>query len=234
MRLRLTKVDEYQFLTCVKHEVWGSKSARFSDWKIGDFLAIIVDKQIAGLAEISGTSYYTKEIVWDNGLFPHRIPTKFNYLFDKEHRPNILGNIREALVNAWSTRYGWGILNQNLLVNSNAEIIINEIKSRQPQNNEIINNLELLLLDAKVKRESNPKKEKKEFIKNVEKQMDYNKEYDLPKSIDAPLQIPETLTPKEESLHSKAQYILSKIGHIVGCKNFIASNDRKRKLMKLI
>ena len=78
----------------------------------------------------------------------------FKYIFDKEHRPNILGNIREALVNAWTTRYGWGILNQNLLEDSNAEIMIKEIKSRQSQNEEIKENLDILLLDAKAKRES--------------------------------------------------------------------------------
>jgi len=39
----------------------------------------------------------------------------------------------------------------------------------------------------------------------------------------------EPLTKQEESLHSKAQYILSKNWANYGCKNFIASNDRKRK-----
>ena len=73
MRLRLTKVEEYQFLTCVKHEIWGSKSARFNDWKNGDYLAIIVDKQIAGLAEVSGAAFQSQEKVWDNGLFPNGI-----------------------------------------------------------------------------------------------------------------------------------------------------------------
>ncbi len=43
MRLRLTKIDEFQFLTCVKHQVWGSKTNRFKQWQRGDYLAIIVD-----------------------------------------------------------------------------------------------------------------------------------------------------------------------------------------------
>ena len=41
MRLRITKIDEYQFLTCLKHGLWGSKSARFKTWKVGDKLAIM-------------------------------------------------------------------------------------------------------------------------------------------------------------------------------------------------
>lgn len=223
MRLRLTKVDEYQFLTCVKHEVWGSKSARFSDWKIGDYLAIIVDKQIAGLAEVSGAPYQSQQRVWDNGLFPHRIPIKFKYLFDREHRPQILGNIRDTLVNAWTTRYGWGILNQNLLEDSNAEIIIKEIKARQPQNDEIKDNLDTLLIDAKAKRESLQNKDTKKVgrSKTVDKPL-------VQKVVEVTTDSPEPLTQKEESLHSKAQYLLAKVGQIVGCKSFIASNDRKR------
>lgn len=234
MRLRLTKVDEYQFLTCVKHEVWGSKSARFSDWQIGDYLAIIVDKQIAGLAEVSGLPFQSQEKVWDNGLFPHRISIKFKYLFVKEYRPNILGNIREALVNAWTTRYGWGILNQNLLEDSNAEIIIKEIKTRLPQNDEIINNLESLLLEAKAKRETELKKVKE--IEVTDKKRGRPKkqnEKPIAKTLEIFSQTPEPLSEKEESLHSKAQYLLAKIGQIVGCKIFIASNDRKRTFNKI-
>ncbi|OGG51979.1 MAG: hypothetical protein A3F84_15285 [Candidatus Handelsmanbacteria bacterium RIFCSPLOWO2_12_FULL_64_10] len=81
MRLRITKVDEYQFLTCVKNAVWGSKAARFNDWKVGDFLAITAEKAIAGLAEVAGEPYFSKKPVWDNGIFPHRIPLKLPMCF---------------------------------------------------------------------------------------------------------------------------------------------------------
>ena len=101
MRLRFTAVDEYQFLTCVKNEVWGSKSARFRDWQKGDLLAVVVEKQIAGLGKVSGEPYKSDKIVWDNGLFPYRVPIKFDYLFDKQHRPPVLGKIRDVLANVW-------------------------------------------------------------------------------------------------------------------------------------
>ena len=225
MRLRLTKVDEFQFLTCAKNEVWGSHSARFSDWQIGDLLAIIVEKQIAGLAEVSGAPFRSDKTVWDNGLFPFRIPIRFNYLFDKQHRPQILGNIRDALINAWTTRYGWGILNQYLLDETNTEIIVNEIIGRESQKSDMLQNIDSLLTDAKQNRvEKTTKKstgkvgrpKKSEVVINTISQNETTSEI-------------EPLTKQEESLHSKAQYILSRIGQITGCKNFIASNDRKRK-----
>ncbi len=225
MRLRLTKVDEFQFLTCVKNEVWGSNSARFSDWQIGNLLAIIVEKQIAGLAEVSSAPFKSDTIVWDNGLFPFRIPLKFKYLFDKDHRPHILGNIRDALINAWTTRYGWGILNQYLLDETNAETVIKEITIRESQKSDILEIIDTLIADAKLNRveeaykkatgkRGRPKKE--QMIIEIISQNETTIEI-------------EPLTKQEESLHSKAQYILSRIGQITGCKNFIASNDRKRK-----
>ena len=37
MRIRITKVDEFQLLTCLQHGLWGSNSARFKDWQIGAY-----------------------------------------------------------------------------------------------------------------------------------------------------------------------------------------------------
>ena len=54
MRLRVTSVDEFQFLTRVRRGVWGSETARFGAWKAGDYLAIPVNKAVAVLAVISG------------------------------------------------------------------------------------------------------------------------------------------------------------------------------------
>ena len=225
MRLRLTKVDEFQFLTCVKNEVWGSNSARFSDWQIGDLLAIIVDKQIAGIAEVSGVPFKSEKIVWDNGMFSFRIPIKFNYLFDKQHRPQILGNIRDALINAWTTRYGWGILNQYLLDEINAEIIVKEIIGRVSQNSDILQNIDSLLADAKQNRV-----EKTSKISSGKRGRPKKSAVVIETIIKSETIIEnDPLTKHEESLHSKAQYILSRIGQITGCKNFIASNDRKRR-----
>ena len=225
MRLRLTKVDEFQFLTCVKHGVWGSHSARFADWQIGDLLAIIVDKQIAGLSEVCGAPYKSDKVVWDNGLFPYRIPIKFTYLFDKQHRPQLLGNIRDALISAWTTRYGWGILNQYLLDEVHAKIVVNEITSRDSQNKLILQNIDNLIIEAKQNRQVKQPKErtgKRGRPKKIETPQDVKTQKEIPFES-------EQLSKQEESLHSKAQYILSKIGSITGCSNFIASNDRKRK-----
>ena len=43
MRLRVTPgLDEYQLLTCLQHDLWGSRRARFGRWQVGDLLAFRV------------------------------------------------------------------------------------------------------------------------------------------------------------------------------------------------
>lgn len=223
MRIRLTKVDEYQFLTCVQHGLWGSKSARFKKWNEGDYLAIIVDKEIAGLALVKGGPFQSQTEVWDNGLYPHRIRLDFKYLFENNNRPQILGPIRDTLVEAWTTKYGWGILNQEVLENSPAEKIMQEIKSRPNNHATILENLDTLLFDAKQKRElQNQESEKKRESKSKHQS-------DSQLVIISDVKDTEELTDREESIHSKAQYFLAKIGAVTGCDTFIASNDRNRR-----
>src|SRR5690348_11460441 len=95
LRLRMSKVDEYQFLTCVKNSLWGSRTDRFKDWQEGDRLVIFVGKYLAGLGHVSGKRYKSEDQVWDNDLFPHRIPVTFDVILLPEHRPPILGPIRD-------------------------------------------------------------------------------------------------------------------------------------------
>ena len=129
VRLRITKVDEYQFLSCLKHSLWGSKSARFKNWQKGDYLVFIVNKSLSGYAQVSGDPFTSREIVWDDGLFPYRIPIKFKYILTKSDRIPVLGEIRDILVLEWGNTYGWGILNQKLISDAPAEKIINTISS---------------------------------------------------------------------------------------------------------
>src|SRR5688500_10013656 len=160
MRLRVTSVDEYQFLTCVKHQVWGSKSARFSTWEEGDYLAILVNKAVAGLGVVSGEPYTSKQKVWDNGVFPHRIDIKFTHAFLTENRRPVLGPIRDVLIAAWGPKYGFGILNQQLVEGDAAETVINIIKGHPNHLSQIESQLDVFLAEAKLQRDT-PKKTKK-------------------------------------------------------------------------
>jgi len=193
--------------------LWGSRSARFRDWQEGDYLAIIVDKALASLAQVAGKSFRSEERVWDNNVFPYRIPIKFTHAFTKGQRIPLLGEVRDALISAWGHRYGWGILNQQVLEDPVAERIVKAIQSQPNNLPQIELNLEQLLQEAKQEREIASMKKKSKII--IEK-----------KEIQPPLE--KFATEEEESLHSQAQNALIKLGRITGCSVWIAPNDRNR------
>jgi hypothetical protein len=217
MRLRLTKVDEYQFLTCFKHSLWGSKVSRFKDWQEGDCLAFIVNKGLAGYAVVSGKPFHDTKVIWDNGLFPYRISIKFMHVLAREQRPPILGEVRDILTSAWGTKYGWGILTQQTLEGNKAETIVRAITSRQDNLTQIEADISALLAESKQERELSSKQAHSRRRTRV-----------VPEG-KSPLQPIEVFESKEEeSLHSQGESALVKLGKITGCSVFIASNDRNR------
>jgi hypothetical protein len=213
LRVRITKVDEYQFLSCLKHSLWGSKSARFKRWQKGDYLVFIVDKSLAGFAEVSGEPFQSHEKVWDDGVFPYRIPVKFRYILSKNERIPILGEVREILVAQWGNSYGWGILNQQLLTESPAERIINAFSSRPNNLIQTQSSIEEYLDQADMQRRLN------KTIKAIKAKRVSTEVAPLP---------PEKSAPEEDSEHSKAQNALIELGKITGCSVWVASNDKNR------
>jgi len=202
-RLRLTRIDEYQFLTCLKHSLWGSKSKRFGSWQLGDFLAFKVDKALAALAEVSGEPFYSREEVWHNDLYPHRIPIRFTHVLAEEDRVPILGAVRDALTSEWGPSYGWGILNQKLLTGNAAQTIVDEITSHPNSLAQFVADIDQLLLDAK------PSEPLEETDEGEEIQ-------------------PVKPRREREFAHSRAQALLIRLARITGCRAFIAANDRTR------
>ena len=154
MRLRLTKIDEYQFLTCLQHQVWGSDRVRFKDWKVGDYLVFIVDKAVAGLAQVSGESFFSDQLVWENNLYPYRIPIKFIQVMVPEHRPPVSGKIRGTITSEVGSQYSWLIITQRPILGNAAKNIIDSILSRPNDIGEIEANLDRLLAEAKAHRDA--------------------------------------------------------------------------------
>lgn len=212
MRLRLTSIDEYQFLTCLKNSLWGSKSDRFKDWQEGDYLAFIVGGVLAGLAKVSGKPFKSGEIVWDNGVFPHRVPIKFVHVLAMEQRSE-LREVRDVLISAWGPKFGWGILFQKALENDQAERIISSIRSHPNDLSKFESNMEQLLQEARRAREIASRKKKQKRREPI-------------KEIPSPVE--EFKTKEEESVHSRAQYTLIKLGKIMGYDVWIAPHDKNR------
>jgi len=213
MRLRLTSIDEFQFLTCLKHQLWGSKVYRFKDWEDGDYAAIIVDKALVGLAKVSGKPFQSKQRVWDKALYPNRIPLKFIHAMQPEHRLPVLGDIRDVLVSAWGPKYGWGILNQQLLTDTPAEIIIKAIRAQPNDLDTIQASIEQYLNKAKIERDIAEERKRKR-----------------PRKRPGEATVEEPVVSEEKgTAHSRVQSALIRLGQATGCSVYIAPNDRNRK-----
>ena len=196
----------------------GSKTARFRDWKVGDSLVFLVNKAVAGVAEVSGEPYVSKQRVWDNGVFPHRILVKFVHVLLPRSRPPVLGDIRDALTSAWGTRYGIGILNQSILPDAGAQVVLEAIRSCRNDLGEVRANLDSLLDEAKNQREA--------AQKQVRKRGRPRRQEPGP---EARVEVEPLGSREEESAHSRAQSALIRLGKLTGCSVWIASNDRNRQ-----
>jgi hypothetical protein len=219
LRLRITKVDERQFLLCLKHSVWGSRSARFKDWHKGDFLVVMVNKALAGLGTVSGTPFYSEAPVWDNGpIYPYRIPIKFLHILKQDQRPLVLGEVREILTSVWGPTYGWGIMNQSVIEGPQAEALINTITQRPNALSEIEQQLPILL------------EENSGAILNPKTAVPVATDAQVEKVMqNDPLNQENEEHQESESLHSATESALIKLGKVTGCSVCIASNDRNRQ-----
>lgn len=246
-RLRVTKIDEFQFLTCVKHGLWGSRSARFADWQTGDQLLVLVENAIAGLAVVSGAPFHSTLTVWDNGSFPHRVPITFKHAALPVNRMRVLGEVRDTLAGGFPLGGGWGlgILNQRLMEVTAANKLLSFIQSAPNDLEQIRADLDSLLASAKLKRDAKKVRGSKSPAHGAGKPAKA-----VPSAPVAPaalakeaaprvgsagkasaVSIPgvaseESAPPDAESVHSTAQALLIELGKTVGCSVWVASNDK--------
>jgi hypothetical protein len=223
MRLRLSSIDEFQLLTCLKHGLWGSRSDRFSEWEEGDYLLLTVNKSLAALAQIAGKAFKSSEKVWDNGLYPYRIPIKFAIAVEPQARPLLLGEIRDVLTSVWGPTYGWGILNQQLLEGDAAAKLVLAIKAAPNSIESFKQHLPDKLEEARLWRTSKAKTPAIQTQKSTTREIKAKVVAELPVTVD------EQPTPKEASAHHKTQDTLKRLGKITGCLVWIASNDKSKE-----
>jgi hypothetical protein len=149
MRLRITKIDEEHFLTCLKFGKWGSKQARFSNWLVGDLLVLLVDKAVAGMAEVSGPFEVSQQRIWRDALYPYRISIQFLYAFLPHSRPPTDGGIKNALKSSWGPYYGLGMVSQRLVDPDCAQRIVEAIRTHHSDLDEVQQKIDQLLREAK-------------------------------------------------------------------------------------
>lgn len=93
-------------------------------------LLFFVEKKVAALAEVAGEPFVSVDEIWDNGLFPYRVPLEFRFILDEDDRVPTGHVIKDHLMSAWGYNYGWGIQVKQPVPNPQADEILKYIYSQ--------------------------------------------------------------------------------------------------------
>lgn len=151
MQLRLAKVDELQFLRCIKDKYWGANRAQFSDWEIGDYLVFIINNSLSAFAVISGAPFVSKQRFSHKGAYPYRIPIQFVHIIFPENREPMSKELKQEINDIWEQGFEWGVENQLLLKDDPAENIIKNIRYKVNDLVKYEDELDMLIDAAKLK-----------------------------------------------------------------------------------
>jgi hypothetical protein len=212
MPTRLAKVSELNLLLAFRTRTWGSRKDAFKSWSIGDEIAFVVGKSLAGLAVVSGQSYQSKERIWPDDLYPYRLPISFKNLILSGDRPPLLGEVREALMSSYGAKWGFAMINQTAIP-PNAGLAIQAVFAGSPNHlREVEESLDSLIEEARIGHD-------------IEQQRPRVQE--VPSSAEVqPDAAPDLDSPQEETLHTRAQGALIELGRAARCSIWVASNDR--------
>jgi hypothetical protein len=113
MTLRFSQVKtEYQLLVSVANCLWASKQNKFSKWKLGEWLGILVKKELGVLAKVTGPAYHSNDILWEDDLYPYRIPIKIIKYYEPGSRLNCISEFERQFEDAFVS-IGFQIMTQN-------------------------------------------------------------------------------------------------------------------------
>jgi hypothetical protein len=108
--------------------------------------------------------------VWDNGLFPYRIPIEFSIAIMQERRITLTGEILDTLTSVWGRRYGWALVNKQPLEGKAAETIYEIVDDLPNELSAIERRLEILIAEAKLRRDIE-RRERRKVIEQRYRQM---------------------------------------------------------------
>jgi len=131
LRIRITSMDEKQLAVCLANSLWGSNRNIFKEWESGDILVFCINMEIVAAAKVSGAPDVSELPIWDNGVFPWRIPLTFTHYFYPNNRIPLSGEIRDMFFRKYGEKYGYVFLNKVIIESETANLIMGKITSNQ-------------------------------------------------------------------------------------------------------
>jgi hypothetical protein len=142
----------------------------------------------------------------------------FTHVLRPQDRPPILGELRDTLTEEWGPRYGWAILNQQMLESPHADIVVRAITSKPNALSEYHQALAERLDEARLKRaqvaQRRPRRARPPNTPSAEEPLE--------------LQDEPTISKRDASAHTKALNELISLGKITGCSVWIAADNHGR------
>lgn len=137
MKIRFSAVDEYNLLVSLKNGTWGSNVNRFRFWENGDLLVLRVKQQVACVLRVTGGFYRSEVPLWDNGLFPWRIPIELHSYFEPDRREGISYFTEACLLDSFGSKYGLALQNNKPLPFINATRFYTRLNQTENQNKHV-------------------------------------------------------------------------------------------------
>ena len=208
MATRLAKVSELNLLLAFRTRTWGSRKDAFKSWSIGDEIAFVVGKSLAGLALVSGQSYQSKEKIWPDDLYPYRLPISFKNFILSGDRPPLLGEVREALMSTYGAKWGFAMINQSAIA-QNAALAIQAVFASSPNHlREVDESIDSLIEEARIGHDIEQQRPRAQQVPGLVEPVQPDASSDLD-------------SPQEESLHTRAQGSLIELGRAARCSIWV-------------
>jgi hypothetical protein len=212
MAMRLVKVSsEENLLLSLQHGVWGARRDILRSWRPNDEIAFVVGKNLAALAQVTGSAFENTDLVWHDDEYRYRIPITFKHFTLAGERPPLLGDVREALIAAFGPKWSFAMITQTPILAHAADTIVRTFANAPNQLAEAQRALATLLDQASIAQEVE-KTSGRTIVSPVS-----------PSTPDAELT---DASAPEESLHTRAQGALIELGRAARCSVWVASNDR--------
>ena len=129
--MRLMKSKRWQsFEVARDNNVWANNKKRFSKWEVGEKLIMLIEEDGVALGEITGLPLYSEEVLWEDDLYPWRIPISFELITKGEEGEAIQRRLKEIIKEGYGPNYGililFGIKIPELLENDIFEFFSNK------------------------------------------------------------------------------------------------------------
>lgn len=105
----LVSSNKLNYLICIKHGLWGSRTNKLKNWNIGDQIVLFVEKNVVALAEVISEPFQDETKIWFDDEYPYRVKIKFNYILQESDWIPV-GSVKDILIGEYGKKWGMSLI----------------------------------------------------------------------------------------------------------------------------